>query len=244
MVRWRGWPAWGALVAPVLVVPALAAGCTIRARPEPPSTAASVAAPAATVATVRGTTVATRAFILDRDSPGGPVRPVPAGPLPVALRRRAEELGSDQSVNLVLVFPLLRSPPRCVRQVELRLRALRFDHPQAVLAAYPSLLTSLATDRPTTRVTDETLIDNRPRGTGTLTADGTWMQFDITGLYRTWARGGPFPSQGRGIEPGTPLVVDVRPQSFAEPYFEARFAALEKDRDTAPHLRWRVTRGC
>jgi hypothetical protein len=122
MGRWRGWPAWGALVALVLVVPALAAGCTIRARPEPPSTAASVAAPATTVATVRGTTVATRAFLLDWDWPGGPVRPAPAGPLTVALRRRAQELGSDQSVNLVLVFPLLRSPPRCVRQVELRLR--------------------------------------------------------------------------------------------------------------------------
>jgi hypothetical protein len=37
--------------------------------------------------------------------------------------------------------------------------------------------------------------------------------------------------------------VDVRSESLAEPYFEARFAAL-KDRDRAPQLRWRVTRGC
>ena len=69
------------------------------------------------------------------------------------------------------------------------------------------------------------------------------MRFEVTGLSRTWARGGPFPSQGRAIEPGTPLVVDVRSESLAEPYFEARFAAL-KDRDRAPQLRWRVTRGC
>jgi ABC-type glutathione transport system ATPase component len=48
------------------------------------------------------------------------------------------------------------------------------------------------------------------------------MHFDITRLYRTWARG-PFPSQGRGIDPGTPLVVDVRPEILAERYFEARF---------------------
>jgi hypothetical protein len=113
-----------------------------------------------------------------------------------------------------------------------------------VLAAYPSWLTSLATDRPTTRIGDETLIDNRPRGTGTLTADRAWMRFEITDLYRTWARGGPFPSQGRAIEPGTPLVVDVRPEAWAEPYVEARFAGLDKHRDSAPHLRWRVMRGC
>jgi hypothetical protein len=69
------------------------------------------------------------------------------------------------------------------------------------------------------------------------------MRFEVTGLHRTWARGGPFPSQGRVIEPETPLVVDVRSERLAEPYFEARFAAL-KDRDRAPQLRWRVTRGC
>jgi len=97
----------------------------------------------------------------------------------VALRRRTQELGNDESVNLLLVFPLLRSPPRCGRAVELWLRVLRFDHPQAVLAVYPS-----------------------------------------------------------------PPVVDIRPEAFVEPYVEARFAALDKDRDTAPHLRWRVTRGC
>jgi hypothetical protein len=199
MGRWRRRPAWGALVALVLVAPALAAGCTIRARPEPSSTtAAPVAAPTTTVATVRGTTAARRAFLLNWDAPGRPIRPAPAGPLPVTFRPLAEELGAYRSVNVVLVFPLLRSPPRCVRRAELWLRVLRFDHPQAVpvLAAYPSQLTSLATDRPTTRIGDETLIDNRPRGTGTLTADRAWMRFEITGLYRTWVRGGPFPSQG------------------------------------------------
>ena len=49
------------------------------------------------------------------------------------------------------MVPLLRAPPDCVRQVELWLRVLRFDHqvryqdPQ--LAAYPSLLVSLASAR-------------------------------------------------------------------------------------------------
>jgi hypothetical protein len=245
MGRWRRWPGWGWLVALVLVTPTLAAGCSIRALPEPTSTAASsVAAPTTTVGSIRGTTVATRAFLLDWDASGSPVRPAPAGPLPVAFRQRTQELGDDRLSNLVLVFPLLRPRPRCVRQAELWLRVLRFDRPQAVLAAYPSALVSLASDRPTTRIGDRSLIDNRPRGTGTLTADGAWMHFDITGLYRTWAGGGPFPSQGQGVEPGAPLVVDVRPETLAEPYFEARFAGLDRDRRSAPQLRWRVTRGC
>jgi len=120
MGRWRRWPGWGWLVALVLVISALAAGCSIRALPEPPSTtASSVAAPTTTVGTVRGTTVATRAFLLDWDAPRSPVRPAPAGPLPVTFRPLAGELGEYRSVNVVLVFPLLRPPPRCVRRVEL-----------------------------------------------------------------------------------------------------------------------------
>jgi len=242
--RWRGRPAWGAAVSLVLVVPVLAAGCTIRARPEAPSTAPLAGAPTTTVGTVHGTTVARRAFLLDSGSPGSPVRAAPAGPLPVAFGQGAAELGDDRLVSLVLVFPLLRSRPGCVRQVQLWLRVLRFDDPQPELAAYPSLLASLLSDQPLPPVTDETLLDNRPRGTGTLTAGRAWLHFDITVLYRTWARGGPFPSQGRGIEPGTPLVVDVRPAVLSEPHFEARFAGLDRDRDTAPQLRWRVTGGC
>ena len=244
--RWRRPPVWGAVVSLVLVVPVLAAGCTIRARPEAPSTARLAGGPTTTVGTVRGTTVARRAFLLDFGSPGSPVRAAPDGPLPVAFRRRAEELGHGRLVSLVLVFPLLQSRPGCVRQVQLWLRVLRFDDPQPELelAAYPSLLASLISEQPLPPVGDETLLDNRPRGTGTLTAGGAWVHFDITTLYRTWARGGPFPSQGRAIEPGTPLVVDVRPPVVTEPYFEVRFAGLDRDRGTAPQLRWRVTRGC
>lgn len=244
MGGWRRRPACRAVVTLVLVVPVLAAGCTIRARPEAPSTARLTGGPTTTVGTVRGTTVATRAFLVDVGSPGSPVRAAPDGPLPVAFRRRTPDPGYGRLVSLVLVFPLLRSRPGCVRQVQLWLRVLRFDDPRPELAAYPSLLASLVSDQPLPPVTDETLIDNRPRGTGTLTADGAWLRFDITALYRTWARGGPFPSQGRGIEPGTPLAVDVRPAVLSEPHFEARFAGLDRDRDTAPQLRWTVTRGC
>ena len=169
------------------------------------------------------------------------MRPAGPGPLPVALRRVGEL--DTQGINLVLVFPLLEARPRCVREVELWLRVLRFQ-PQFHIAAYPSGLVSLASDRPTTRASSVVLIDIRPRGEAIVTADRAWMHFDVTELYRTWAEGGPFPSQQRTVEPGTPLVVDVRPDSFAEPYFEVRFAPLDRDADTAPQLRWTAARNC
>ncbi len=148
------------------------------------------------------------------------------------------------ALTAVLVFPLIPKPATCLQQVRLRLWVLGGRGSRAELAVYPSALLSLAEGRRPDPIPLETLIDNRPRGTGTLTAGGAWLRVDLTALYRTWARGGPFPSQGRAVEPGTPLVVDVRPSVVTEPYFEARFDGLGGDRDTAPQLRWRVTRGC
>jgi hypothetical protein len=237
---------WPRPVGALALVLALATGCTVRARPEPAptsTTARPVVAATTTTAgpSVRGTTVAARAFTLARGWSGGPVRPAGPGPLAVALRQVGEL--DAEGVNLLLVFPLLKARPRCVRRVELWLRVLRHQ-PQFHIAAYPSGLVSLASERPTTRAGSVVLIDIRPRGVATVTADRAWMRFDVTELYRTWAEGGPFPSQQRTVEPGTPLVVDVRPDSFAEPYFEVRFAPLDRDAGTAPQLRWTAARDC
>jgi hypothetical protein len=81
---------------------------------------------------------------------------------------------------------------------------------------------SPASDHPATRAGWETLLDNRPNGQGVRTDDGNWMHFDLTELYRTWAEGGPFPSQERTVRRGTPLVVDVRAANFGQPRFELR----------------------
>jgi hypothetical protein len=230
----------------LLLALTLAAGCTVRARPEPPPT--SRVAAAATTTTLgpatRGTALASRAFTLEHGWPGGRVRTAPAGPMPLAMRRSASSEYPDQGINLVLVFPLLRAPPDCVRAVDLWLRVLRFDHRREPdIGAYPSQLLSLASARPTTRIGFETLIDNRPTGIGSLTPDKDWMHFEITELYRTWAEGGPFPSQLRTVPKGTPLVVDVRATDYGQPLFEARIAPLG-DRETAPHLRWTAARDC
>ena len=60
-----------------------------------------------------------------------------AGPglLPVALRQVGELDG--EGVNLLLVFPLLKARPRCVRRVELWLRVLRTT-PSSTPSSAPS----------------------------------------------------------------------------------------------------------
>jgi hypothetical protein len=201
------------------------------------------------VAVTRGTTVASGAFTLVRASAsrGAGLRPAEGGPLPVAMRRHPGT-DTDEMVTLVLVFPLLRAPPDCVRQVELWLRVLRFDHqfryqdPQ--LAAYPSALVSLASARPPSRAGPETLLDNRPKADGELTRDEAWMHFELTELYRTWAEGGPFPSRWRTVPKGTPLVVDIRATDLAQQLFEARVAPVDADRSAAPQLRWTAAGDC
>jgi hypothetical protein len=251
MVGWRPsgarQGATAAVVAGLTVLALAAAGCTIRTRPEPATTTTlprGVAAATTTTITgpvTHGTTVASRAFTLVRGDGWDRLGPAASGPLPVAMPGTVESI--DEAVGLVLVFALLRARPSCVRQMELWLRVLRLDH-EPDLSAYPSSLVSLASARPATRVGSETLLDNRPRGTGTLTGDRDWLHFDVTGLYRTWAEGGPFPSLDRNVPRGTPLVVDVRASSNVLPLFEARVAPIGGDRSTAPQLRWTVARDC
>jgi hypothetical protein len=105
--------------------------------------------------------------------------------LPVTMRRTREQVDVVVgSTNLLLVFPLLRPPPRCVRQVQLWLRLLSLDHEQANRAAYPSRLVSLATGRAGARVGLETLLDNRPRGVGLLRAGGGLRGAGLRGPHR------------------------------------------------------------
>jgi hypothetical protein len=248
MGRWRpsewrhGAPA--AAAAGLTVLALVAAGCTVRVRPEPTATTGMArAVPVTTTAraVAHGTTVARRAFTLVKDDQGARVRPARAGALPLAVRPTGGDL--DQAVNLLLVFPLLRAAPRCVHQVDLWLRLLdfrpQFHNVEPDLAAYPSRLVSLASDRLPGQVDSwETLLDNRPNGLGSRTADGAWLHFELTELYRTWAEGGPFPSLDRTVPRGTPLVVDVRAADLVQPRFEARVAPIGGDRTAAPQLRW------
>jgi hypothetical protein len=85
---------------------------------------------------------------LTTGSPGDLVRAASDRPLPVAFRRRTRELGDDRLVSLVLVFPLLRSRPGCVRQVP-RHRA------PAPVAGDARLLSRRTSDPRTTATSDQ-----------------------------------------------------------------------------------------
>jgi hypothetical protein len=83
-----------------------------------------------------GTTLATRAFVVEHRQPGS-IRPGPADALPVTMRRTTVEIDTVLgATSIVLVFPLLRTPPGCVGKAVLWLRLLSLDHEQANLAAY------------------------------------------------------------------------------------------------------------
>ena len=124
MGRWRPsgsrQRAPGAVVAGLTVLVVAAAGCTIRIRPEPTTTSVR-SRPVATATTTgpvtHGTTVASRAFTMVRGDGRSQLGPAGPGPLPIAMR--GTERYSADAVSLLLVFPLLRAPPSCVRQAEL-----------------------------------------------------------------------------------------------------------------------------
>jgi hypothetical protein len=148
------------------------------------------------------------------------------------------------ALTAVLVFPLIPKPARCLQRVRLRLRVLGGQGTRAELAVYPSALLSLAKGQRPDRIPSETLIDNRPRGLADVPLDVRWAEIDITELYRTWAGGTDFPSAGKSIPTGTPLVVSIRPPGWtSEDDFVREFAGAAAGR-AAPRLAWTASGGC
>jgi hypothetical protein len=148
------------------------------------------------------------------------------------------------ALTAVLVFPLIPKPVRCLQRVRLRLRVLGGQGTRAELAVYPSALLSLGEGQRPDPVPLETLIDNQPRGLADVRLDVPWAEFDVTLLYRTWAGGGEFPSRGRSVPTGTPLVVSIRPPGWtSEDDFVREFAGAAAGR-AAPMLAWTARGGC
>jgi hypothetical protein len=148
------------------------------------------------------------------------------------------------ALTAVLVFPLIPQPAGCLQRVRLRLRVLGGQGPRAELAVYPSALLSLAKGQPPDPIPWETLIDNQPRGLAVVPLGVRWAEVDVSLLYRTWAGGIEFPSAGRRVPAGTPLVVSIRPPGWTtEDDFVRRFAGAAAGRD-APHLAWTARGNC
>jgi hypothetical protein len=194
---------------------------------------------------VQGTTYATANYVIEG---GISTQRVAAGrPAVLPVTKLVASGGPMRAI--ALVFPLLRQPARCVQRVELRLRLLGGRGKEATLAVYPSARLSLAAGRRPASASDS-LIDNRPRGVAEVPLGAPWAVVDISELYRTWARGGPFPSEHAEIPAGTPLVVIVRPPAYDDPTlggapdFARSFAAVGNGRTDRPQLRWTAKARC
>lgn len=130
---------------------------------------------------------------------------------PVIVKQVNADLSVQDAAGLVVVLPLADAPTSCVQRAVLRLD-VREAVGEALLGVYPGAAVSLVEGRlPPTGADDAArLLDNRPRGTAVVTAPGP-VEVDITSLYLLWAKGAAFPSQGRYVRVGTPLVLVLRP---------------------------------
>ena len=73
---------------------------------------------------------------------------------------------------------------------------------------------------------------------------GQGTRAELALLYRTWAGGVEFPSAGKRVRPGTPLVVSIRPPGWTnEDDFVREFAGAAAGR-AAPSLAWTASGGC
>src|SRR6059058_1443225 len=126
----------------------------------------------------------------------------------------ARDVDNEHSAmrQAVLVFAAPREASRCIQHVDLTLTAGRIRGAGPEIAVYPSdegnYLSSARV--PASNLDLGRLLDNRPRGDIAYLHTGKF-KIDVTALYRTWARGGPFPSQRRRLPPGSPFTVVLRP---------------------------------
>jgi len=137
----------------------------------------------------------------------------------------------DQLRQAAVVFSRPLVQPSCVVTAALILhvtggRQLK----DAELGVYPSDESNyLSSARvPNSQLDLSRLLDNRPRGYALTVHVGT-LQIDVTDLYRTWAAGGPFPSNGASVDPTDPMAFIVRPPDGADGDYDV---LISNDRNT------------
>jgi hypothetical protein len=119
--------------------------------------------------------------------------------------------------QVALMFPAPQERPRCIQKVYLSVTATGIRGVGAEIAVYPSDEANYlaAAHVPASSLDLSRLIDNRPRGHLADVRQGA-MRIDVTDLYRTWAAGGPFPSQQRFVNRHWPFGVILRPSGADE----------------------------
>jgi hypothetical protein len=119
----------------------------------------------------------------------------------------------DEFSSVAVVFDTTRTDADCLDRAVLRLRVQPGADAGGEIAAYASAARSLALGQepPAGSGGPATLLDNRPRGTATIKPGGDALELDVTDLTRLWISGDAFPSTGRRVPAGSPLVLLVRP---------------------------------
>lgn len=169
----------------------------------------------------------------------------------IALDPAAEalDIGGFAAGFAVVVFERPEIPVRCIRGATLEMysfggSASASDDTIALNVYASSLLGAVDYREGDPYPRGETLIDNRPKGETLARASPGWVRWDVTDLYTTWLRGGPFPSLGKTVSRSAPVVLAVRPPTFTDPPSHLALASSESPTHLRPRLRIELSEGC
>lgn len=148
-------------------------------------------------------------------------------------------IGPGEADGIALSFPLIPGAASCAASVTLELQIEEATPTR--LFVYPSALFDLAGLSPG-ELSEDPILDAAPQAVAETDGSPGRLSWDVTGMYRTWALGEPFPTGGAA--PGdTPFTVVVRPEG-AESGREVVLLANEAGPDVAPLLSWTGEEGC
>lgn len=134
----------------------------------------------------------------------------------------------------------------CYKTVKLR---LWLEHASgdavATIAAYPSATVEISALKLGAFVASDNLLSNRPRSDVEVTTASGWVEWDITELTHTWARGDRFENAPVVPDPKTDVVVALRSPIFSSDIaFERTFTSSEGAPDHHPEVRWQAKPSC
>jgi hypothetical protein len=141
--------------------------------------------------------------------------------------------------SAALVFAVPDVAPHCLEEARLEVTTSSVDG-EGPLRAYPGAALSLARgELPPSGDAPTTLLDTRPAGLETVRPDGT-RSYEVTELVRRWTSGAGFPSRGRAVPAGSPLVLVLRTPDLAE----GRYGVVVPVTADSPRLEVRPRAGC
>lgn len=111
--------------------------------------------------------------------------------------------------SVELAFPISASD-RCATRATLELTLAGPSSGDPKIIAYPSALFGghAISSSGSQLIEQDYLLDDSPKATGSIGLG--IISFDVSSIYKLWLLGGPFPSQGKQVPPGTPFEVILR----------------------------------